>query len=44
MMKKFSNPAGMSKMMRSLGNLQKQFGGGGGAGPLFGGNDPQKKP
>jgi len=26
-------------MMKSLGGLQKQFGGGGGMGPLFGGND-----
>ena len=25
MMKKFSNPAGMSKMMRSLGNLQNSL-------------------
>jgi len=29
----------MAKMMKSLGGLQKQFGGGGGMGPLFGGND-----
>ena len=35
MMKKFANPAGMSKMMRSLCGLQKQFGGGN-MGPLFG--------
>ena len=36
LMKKFANPSGMAKMMRSLGGLQKQFGGGGGMGPLFG--------
>jgi len=29
----------MAKMMRSLGGMQKQFGGGGGMGPLFGNND-----
>ncbi len=38
MMKKFANPSGMAKMMRSLGNMQKQFGGGG-MGPLFGNKD-----
>jgi len=42
MMKKFANPSGMAKMMRSLGGLQKQFSGGG-MGPLFGSNDPTKK-
>ena len=41
MMKKFANPSGMAKMMKSLGNLQKQFGGGGGMGPLFGGKEPK---
>jgi signal recognition particle subunit SRP54 len=41
MMKKFANPSGMSKMLRSLGGMQKQFGGGG-MGPLFGGNDDKK--
>lgn len=35
MMKKLANPAGISKMLRSLGNLQRQFSGGMG-GPLFG--------
>ncbi len=29
-------------MLRSLGGMQKQFGGGGGMGPLFGGNDDKK--
>jgi signal recognition particle subunit SRP54 len=44
MMKKFANPAGMSKMLKSFGNMQKQFGGGGGGGmgPLFGGSDAKK--
>lgn len=42
MMKKFANPSGMAKMMKSLGNMQKQFGGGGGMGPLFGGKDQNK--
>ncbi len=32
MMKKFANPSGTAKMMKSLGGLQKQFGGGGGMG------------
>ncbi|MBF7686803.1 signal recognition particle protein [Acinetobacter rathckeae] len=41
MMKKFANPSGISKMMRSLSGMQKQFGGGGGAGPLF--SDKSKK-
>ena len=41
MMKKFANPSGMAKMMKSLSGLQKQFGGGG-MGPLFGGNDKNK--
>jgi Signal recognition particle GTPase len=40
MMKKFANPTGMAKMMKSLGNMQKQFGGGG-MGPLFGSKDPK---
>lgn len=43
MMKKLSNPSGVSKMLRSLSNLQKQFGGGGGMGPLFGGSSNDKK-
>ncbi|MHA3049866.1 MULTISPECIES: signal recognition particle protein [unclassified Acinetobacter] len=43
MMKKFANPSGLGKMMRSLSGMQKQFGGGGGGmGPLFGGNDQKK--
>jgi len=43
MMKKFANPSGMAKMMKSLSGMQKQFGGGGGGmGPLFGGNDQKK--
>ncbi len=29
-------------MMRSLSGMQKQFGGGGGMGPLFGNNEPKK--
>ena len=41
MMKKFANPSGMSKMLKSLGNMQKQFGGGN-MGPLFGNNDQKK--
>ena len=41
MMKKFANPSGMSKMLKSLGNMQKQFGGGN-MGPLFGNNEPKK--
>jgi len=41
MMKKFANPSGMSKMLKSLGNMQKQFGGGN-MGPLFGSNDQKK--
>jgi signal recognition particle subunit SRP54 len=40
MMKKFANPSGMSKMLKSLGNMQKQFGGGN-MGPLFGSNEPK---
>ncbi|WLF84738.1 signal recognition particle protein [Moraxella sp. ZY210820] len=37
MMKKLSNPAGISKMLRSLGDLQKRFSGAGQSmGPLFG--------
>ncbi len=38
MMKKFANPSGMAKMLKSLGGMQKQFGGGG-MGPLFGNKD-----
>ena len=42
MMKKFANPSGMSKMMRLIRQYAKQFGGGGGMGPLFGNNDQKK--
>jgi len=31
----------MAKMLKSLGGLQKQFGGGGGMGPLFGNKNPK---
>lgn len=45
MMKKLSNPSGISKMLRSLGNLQKQFSGGAGQGmgPLFGNQNNDQK-
>ncbi|GAA5011475.1 signal recognition particle protein [Acinetobacter puyangensis] len=44
MMKKFSNPSGISKMLRGIQGMQNKMGGGnsGGVGPLFGGNDQKK--
>lgn len=43
MMKKFSTPSGIGKMLRGIQGMQKQMGqGGGGSGPLFGGNDKNK--
>lgn len=39
MMKKFSNPSGISKMMRGIQSMQNKMGAnGGGVGPLFGNN------
>lgn len=44
MMKKFSNPSGIAKMLKSIQGMQKQMGGqAGGMGPLFGGNDQTPK-
>ena len=44
MMKKFSTPSGISKMLKSIQGLQKQMGGQtGGMGPLFGQQDQGKK-
>ena len=44
MMKKFSTPTGISKMLKSIQGLQKQMGGqAGGMGPLFGQQDQNKK-
>ncbi|KAA8735226.1 signal recognition particle protein [Acinetobacter qingfengensis] len=39
MMKKFSNPSGLSKMLRGVQDMQKKMGGMTGMGPLFGNND-----
>ena len=48
MMKKFSSPSGIGKMMRGIQTMQGKMGGnmggsGGGMGPLFGGSDQDKK-
>lgn len=45
MMKKFSNPSGIGKMLKGIQGMQNKMGQntGGGMGPLFGGNDPSKK-
>ncbi len=44
MMKKFSSPSGISKMLKGIQGMQNQMGqGGGGVGPLFGGNEQNKK-
>ena len=45
MMKKFSSPSGIGKMLRGIQTMQGKMGGntGGGMGPLFGGSDQDKK-